>query len=82
MIRFILIVIFVVLFLVLSIPLLLAEWIIGRFSPDVKSRSSLAIVNWAFRQVICLAGTKVIAIGEENIPKDSAVLYVGRFLAC
>ena len=63
MIRFILIVIFVVLFLVLSIPLLLAEWIIGRFSPDVKSRSSLAIVNWAFRQVIRLAGTKVIAIG-------------------
>lgn len=78
MIRFILIVIFVVLFLVLSIPLLLAEWIIGRFSPDVKSRSSLAIVNWAFRQVIRLAGTKVIAIGEENIPKDSAVLYVGN----
>lgn len=78
MIRFISVVICVVLFLVLSIPLLIAEWIIGKFNPDLKSRSSLAIVNWAFRQVIRLAGVKVIALGEENIPKDTAVLYVGN----
>lgn len=78
MIRFILVIIFVVLFLVLSIPLLIAEWIIGKFNPTVKGKSSLAIVNWAFRRVIQLSGTKVIAIGEENIPTDTAVLYVGN----
>ncbi len=78
MIRFIVVVIVVVLFLVLSIPLMLAEWIIGKYNPGLKDRSSLAIVNWAFRRVIRCAGTKVIAIGEENIPKDSAVLYVGN----
>lgn len=78
MIRFILIVIFVVLFLILSMPIMLVEWIIGKFNPDIKSRSSLAIVNWAFRGVILLSGTKVIALGEENIPKDTAVLYVGN----
>lgn len=78
MIRFILVAAFVVLFLILSIPLMIAEWIIGKFNMDVKNRSSLAIVNWAFRMVIFLSGTKVIAIGEENIPKDSAVLYVGN----
>ncbi len=78
MIRFIFVATFVVLFLILSIPLLLIEWIIGKFNPDVKSKSSLAIVNWAFRQVIRISGTKVIAIGEENIPSDSAVLYVGN----
>ncbi len=78
MIRFILVATFVVLFLIFSIPLLLIEWVIGKFNPDVKNRSSLAIVNWAFRGVIRLAGTKVIAIGEENIPTDSAVLYVGN----
>ncbi len=78
MIRFIVVVIVVVLFLVLSIPLMLAEWIIGKYNPGLKDRSSLAIVNWAFRWVIRCAGTKVIAIGEENIPKDSAVLYVGN----
>ncbi|MCM1568508.1 MAG: 1-acyl-sn-glycerol-3-phosphate acyltransferase [Roseburia sp.] len=78
MIRFIVICVFVVSFLILSIPLLLAEWIIGKFNPALKDRSSLAIVNWAFRIVIRLAGTKVIALGEENIPRDSAVLYVGN----
>ena len=78
MIRFILVATFVILFLILSIPLLFIEWVIGKFNPDVKNRSSLSIVKFAFRGVTCLAGTKVIAIGEENIPTDSAVLYVGN----
>lgn len=78
MLRFIIVVIFVVLFLILSLPLMLIEWIIGKFNPEVKSRSSLAIVNWAFRCVVFLSGTKVIVLGEENVPKDTAVLYVGN----
>ena len=78
MIRFIITVIFVVSFLILSMPIMLVEWIIGKFNPGLKDRSSLAIVNWAFRWVIRIAGTKVIAIGEENIPTDTAVLYVGN----
>lgn len=78
MIRFILCASFLFWFLVLGSPLLVAEWIIGKFNPDFKSRSSLAIVNWAFRQVIRLAGTKVIAIGEDRIPKDTPVVYVGN----
>lgn len=78
MIRFILVVIFVVSFLILSIPLLIAEWIIGKFNPSVKDRSSLAIVNWAFGVVIWITGAKVIVKGEERIPKDTAVLYVGN----
>ena len=69
---------FVVLFLILSIPIMIVEWIIGKFNPDVKSRSSLAIVNWAFRCVRFLAGAKVEYIGEENVPSDSAVLYVAN----
>ncbi len=78
MIRTILIVIFVVLFLIGSIPLLIAEWIIGKFNQDVKNKSSLAIVNWAFRTILRIAGTRVIVKGEERIPKDTAVLYVGN----
>ncbi len=78
MIRFIFTALFVVLFLICSIPLLIAEYIIGKFNPDVKSRSSLAIVNWAFRCVLFLSGTSVTVIGEENVPKDIPVLYVGN----
>ena len=78
MIRLILVLLFVFLFLVLSTPLMLIEWIIGKFNQPVKDRSSLAIVNWAFRWVIRLSGTKIIVKGEENVPQDTAVLYVGN----
>lgn len=78
MIRFLVVAAFVVLFLIFSTPLLIAEWIVGKFNPQAKDKSSLAIVNWAFRWVIRLSGAKVMALGEENIPSDTAVLYVGN----
>lgn len=78
MIRFILVASFVVLFLVLSIPFLLAEWLIGKFNMDVKNRSSLAIVLWAFRVCLWLTGVQVTVKGEENIPTDTPVLYVAN----
>ncbi len=78
MIRFILCIGWLALFLICSIPLMIIEWIIGKFNKDLHDRSSLAIVNWAFRIVIFFAGTKVIVKGEENIPKDTPVLYVGN----
>lgn len=78
MLRYVIIILFVALFLVCSIPLMLVEWIIGKFNQNLKNRSSLAIVLWAFRTALWLAGTKVIVKGEENIPQDTAVLYVGN----
>ena len=78
MIRYVIIILFVALFLVCSIPLMIVEWIIGKFNQDLKSRSSLTIVLWAFQTILWLAGTKVIVKGEENVPKDTAVLYVGN----
>lgn len=78
MIRFLLVATFVILFLVLSIPLLFIEWIIGKFNMDLKNKSSVAIVNWAFRVCLFLAGTSVTVIGEENVPKDVPVLYIGN----
>lgn len=78
MIRLIFIAIYLFSFLILSIPILLVEWIIGKFSPSAKDRSCKAIVDWGFRCVIFIAGTKVIVRGKENIPDDTAVLYVGN----
>lgn len=78
MIRFILVVLFVVIFLICSIPLFFIEWLIGKINMDAKNRSSLAIVNWAFRCVLFLSGVKVTILGEENVPKDTAVLYVAN----
>jgi 1-acyl-sn-glycerol-3-phosphate acyltransferases len=78
MLRFILVVTVVVLFLIFSIPILIIEWIIGKFNKDLKARSSLKIVQAVFRLVLFITGVKVTVIGQENIPRDEAVLYVGN----
>lgn len=78
MFRFIIIVIYLILFLILTIPVLLAEWIIGKFNPGLKDRSSKAIVGWGFRCINRVAGVNLIVRGKEKIPEDTAVLYVGN----
>ncbi len=78
MIRLILVAVFLVTFLILSIPIFLVEWIIGKFNPGLRDISSLRIVQWAFKVVIFLSGVKLTVIGEENVPKDTAVLYIGN----
>lgn len=77
MIRFICIVIFLVLFLILTIPVLIVEWILHRFRPYAADISSLRIVQWAFRFIMGLAGVSATVIGEENIP-DEPVLFIGN----
>ena len=78
MIRFILCVIVVVGFLILSIPILLVERIIGKFNPMAKEISSLRIVQAVFRFILWVAGVKLTVIGEENVPTDVPVLYIGN----
>ncbi len=78
MIRFILDMIFLVLFLIFALPLHLVLCVIGKKHPEVKDRVSKAVVGWAFSCVRVISGTKVIVRGQENIPTDTAVLYVGN----
>ena len=78
MIRIILIAVFVIAFLILSIPVFLIEWIIGKFNPGLRDISSLRIVQGAFKIVIWLSGVRPTVIGEENIPQDTAVLFIGN----
>ena len=77
MIRFICIVIFLALYLTLTIPVLIAEWILGKFNPRARDISSLRIVQWGFKVILKLAGVKATVIGEENIP-DEPVLFIGN----
>jgi 1-acyl-sn-glycerol-3-phosphate acyltransferase len=78
MIRFLIVCLTVIGFLVLAIPVALVEWVIGKFNPDLKSRSSLKIVNGAFSLILWETGVKITVLGEENVPKDTPVLYVAN----
>lgn len=78
MFRFICVATFVVLFLILSIPVLIVEWIIGKFNRPAKDISCLRIVQWVFRVILKMTGVSLTVIGEENVPRDTPVLYVGN----
>ena len=78
MIRFLLVCITVIGFLILSIPILIVEWIIGRFNPYKKDISSLHLIQSVFRFILWLTGVEVTIIGEELVPTDEAVLYIGN----
>lgn len=78
MIRLILVAIVLFGFLILGIPLLLIEWVIGKFNQKWKDYSSLHLVQGAFKLIMFMTGVKLTVIGEENVPKDKAVLYVGN----
>ena len=77
MIRLIFVVLFLVVFLILSIPVFLIEWLIGKVNPRARDISSLRIVQAAFKVIAFLSGCHVTVIGEENIPKEAA-LFIGN----
>ena len=78
MIRLILVCIVLFGFLIIGIPHLFIEWVIGKFNKELKDYSSLRLVQGAFKLILFMAGVKLTVIGEEHVPKDQAVLYVGN----
>ncbi|MFG6331567.1 MAG: 1-acyl-sn-glycerol-3-phosphate acyltransferase [Lachnospiraceae bacterium] len=78
MIRLILVVLTLLLYLLLGIPVLLIEWLIGRWNPRFRDISCLRMVQAAFKLILWFSGADITYIGRENIPTDQAVLYVGN----
>ena len=78
MIRFILVILTAFLYLILSIPVLLVLLLIRKKKPEVCDKVSRALIRWIFRVILFFSGTKVTVKGQENIPKDRAVLYIGN----
>lgn len=78
MIRFILVAATVILFLILSIPVMAFLCLTGKEDRRRRDIQSLAAVQWIFRILLKMAGVKITVKGKENIPADQAVLYVGN----
>ena len=78
MIRLIIVLLFVILFLLVSLILIPAGYIIGIFSLPARDRYAQAMISWAFSVVGFLAGAKVTVRNKDRIPKDESVLYVAN----
>ncbi|MDD3221827.1 MAG: 1-acyl-sn-glycerol-3-phosphate acyltransferase [Clostridia bacterium] len=78
MIRIISIVLFLVLFSIVSLPVYLVMNIIGHFNPYRKAQLSQSFVVGAFKIILKISGTTIHVTGLENVPEDTPVLYVGN----
>lgn len=78
MIRFFFVILFIILFLIFSIPLLLIEELIGSVNPALKDKISQKTIQWAFGVCLNLSGVRVDYIGTDNIPMEGSFLYVAN----
>ncbi len=78
MIRFITIIIFIGLYFLASILFFPTLLLIGLFSKRLRDVISFHMVKGVFYVVTFIAGTKATIIGRDNIPRDTAVLYVAN----
>ncbi len=67
-----------ILFLIITLPVLGVLFIVRCFNPVVSARVAQAIVKYAFRFVLFMAGTRTKRIGIENIPKDTPVMFAAN----
>lgn len=69
----------VILFLIFSTPLILVTYILGKTGHQRKKDAlSRAVIKWAFSTCLFITGSKFTIEGQENIPDNQAVLYIGN----
>ena len=80
MIRTFFVVLFVILYLLLGIPVLGIFWLIAKNEKwkDAAALAQLRMVQWAFRCISVISGVKLTVIGEELVPTDEPILYIGN----
>lgn len=77
MIRFILAITLIVIYLIISVPIMLIFWILTKITP--RARYWYQCAGQALLVTIrFVSGTKLTVIGREKIPRDTAVLFVGN----
>ncbi len=76
--RLLIALLFLLVFFIISIPLFLIEYIIGRFKYRAMVASSQWIVVRAFHVILFISGVKRTVIGLENIPKNEPILYIAN----
>lgn len=78
MIRGIITILFLLLFLLLTSPLLLGIWLWRKLSPEGAWRLAHRILSPTLKLIQKLVGVRLIVRGLDNIPRDRAVIYMGN----
>lgn len=78
MIRLILAAIFLILYFIITLPVWIVLWIIGKFKPRARQRASQFCVRNGFKVLMFIMGVRMKVKGLEKVPRDVPVLYVSN----
>lgn len=78
MIRTLLVVIYLALFFIFSIPIFIIEWIIGKKGVEKQAHTAYSFLSWVCRCISFLCGTELTLLGKEKVPENTPVLYVSN----
>lgn len=70
--------IFFLLFSIISLPLYLMEYLIGKKNQKLQAQIAQKIVVVVLKIILFISGARVTCSGRENVPTDQAVLYVAN----
>lgn len=70
--------IFLLLFAIISLPLYLVVFILGKIDEKKKVAFAQKVVRNRFRIIMFLAGAKLECRGIENVPKDEPIMYIAN----
>jgi len=76
--RMIIIILFLLIFFVISLPLYLVVWLIGKKDEKLQVAVSQKIVNGAFRIIFWIGGVKIQCEGVSKVPSDEPVMYIAN----
>ena len=75
--RLVIVCLFLVLYTIISLPMYLIFFLVGKVNPMKKAIYSQKFVNYVgFRPILFLSGVKLTVKGKENILKDESAMYV------
>ena len=76
--RTILVILFLIVYFIITLPLFLVLKLIEVFAPMAGSKASQAVIKHSFRFLLMLSGAKITVLGLENIPTDRPVLFTSN----
>ncbi|MBR4724962.1 MAG: 1-acyl-sn-glycerol-3-phosphate acyltransferase [Lachnospiraceae bacterium] len=76
--RLVLVILFLIIYFIITIPLFLVLKLIEVFAPMKGSKAAQAVIRHSFRFLLFLSGAKTTVLGIENIPTDRPVLFTAN----
>lgn len=73
--RTVIVVIYLILYYIFSIPAWIVGWVIGKINPDMKPRYAQTLIRRAFKDILFISGVKVTVKGKENILQGESAMY-------